>query len=695
MKKFYPLSPTAIIALFFSFFLSITSFAQEVIYYENFSGGIPDDYTIIDVDGLTVARQLDSTSIPDLPFNGSWVTQINFFDGTDTVAASSSWYDPAGASNDWLITPQISIPDTSEFFLQWRAVVGSGNFADGYEVYISTTGNTIPDFTNRVFSKDEEITQWATRLVSLADFAGEDIYIGFRNNSDDKLILLLDDIYIAEAEATVTVDPAILFTEFPDIYPIAPIGQLDTFFLSATATNLGNAPIQDTFEIDAVIFDPFPNNPIFGQSLEGPTTPFDTFEVARFEGNPAFIPVDTGLHVIGYLINSVEENAYPENDFTNEAFSNNLSFETVDVSDSVLARDDGAISTSIPQWTIPSSIFGPNHRSIGGSVFFLNKADILTSMTAFFVAEEDNIGDVLFCQIYNDSLQLIAQSESYTILAEDTAVVSGINFSFAQGRVNKQAAAEGVDLNAGAYIFALQGGTSLRVVMTDNIFLEGGTFFSSDSLAAQNAWFTTEELKPFIDSALVQQGGAPNWDERRVFALRANLAGCGSLGGELVITNDDGSSNGSVALIPSGGQAPYSYAWSDSGPRPETDSLITGLTQGRYSVTLTDAEGCASDFFATVSLGTSTLDPIDIGFTRFQAYPNPTTQALTVDMTLEGPDQVRLSLLDIQGRELVSRNFDNQLSFDTKIKTENWPSGIYLLQVQTSRGMIHKRIMVQ
>ena len=695
MKKIYPLSPLAIIALFFSLFLSLTSTAQEVIYYESFSGGIPGDYTIIDVDGLTVVSGLDSTSIQDLPFNGSWVTQTNFFDAEDTVAASSSWYDPAGVSNDWLITPQISIPDTGEYFLQWRALAASGAFPDGYEVYVSTTGNTIPDFTNLVFSKDEEITQWATRLVSLADFAGQDVYIAFRNNSDDKFILLIDDIYIADAAAVVRVDPAILFTEFPDIYATAPLGQLDTFFLSATVTNLGNASITDTFGVNAVVFDPFPDNPVFGQSLEGPVTPFDTFEVGTFVGTPAFTPIDTGLHVIGYLVNSNEEDALPENEFTNEVFANNLSFEVVEVSDTVLAREDGNISNSDPLWELPSVLFGDNQRSVWGSVFFLLNSDVLTSLTAFFVAGPDNIGDVLVGQVYNDSLQLIAQSDPYTIVAADTGVISGVNLSFAQGNVNKQAAIEGVNLTPGAYLFAMEGPELLNIIMSDNIFLDGGTYFTSDSLADEGVWFTTEDLKPFIDSIIVDQGGAPTWNDRRVYALRGNLAGCGSLGGELVIVNDDGSANGSVALIPAGGQAPYSYAWSDSGPRPETDSLITGLTQGRYSVTLTDAQGCASDFFATVSLGTSTQDPIDIGFTRFQAYPNPTSESLTVDMTLESPDQVRLSLLDIQGRELVSRSFDNKLSFDTEIRTENWPAGIYLLQVQTSRGMVHKRIMVQ
>ena len=46
--------------------------------------------------------------------------------------------------------------------------------------------------------------------------------------------------------------------------------------------------------------------------------------------------------------------------------------------------------------------------------------------------------------------------------------------------------------------------------------------------------------------------------------------------------------DGTAMAIPSGGLAPYSYAWSTT----STDSLIFGLTAGSYTVTITDANGC-------------------------------------------------------------------------------------------------------
>lgn len=53
---------------------------------------------------------------------------------------------------------------------------------------------------------------------------------------------------------------------------------------------------------------------------------------------------------------------------------------------------------------------------------------------------------------------------------------------------------------------------------------------------------------------------------------------------------DCGQGTGSVTVVPTSGTAPYTYSWNSS--PPQTGATATGLTQGDYFVTITDANSC-------------------------------------------------------------------------------------------------------
>ncbi|NJN78647.1 MAG: hypothetical protein HC803_10255, partial [Saprospiraceae bacterium] len=59
-----------------------------------------------------------------------------------------------------------------------------------------------------------------------------------------------------------------------------------------------------------------------------------------------------------------------------------------------------------------------------------------------------------------------------------------------------------------------------------------------------------------------------------------------------------GAMNGSIEIMPTGGNYPFTYAWSHSGTL--TDSIATGLASGSYSITVTDDDGCAHDTTITL-----------------------------------------------------------------------------------------------
>lgn len=205
---------------------------------ENFNAGIPATWLRYNVDGLTPASSVSFV-------NNAWVARAGTPWGTDSCAVSTSWYNPAGIANDWLVSPSFTVPANS--FLKWDEYASDAAYPDGYIVYISTTGNTPTSFTTQLYSTAAaSSTGWTTRGVSLASYSGQTVRIAFRNNSNDMFLLGIDDVsttVLSNANAAKTDSVA-----FPKIVATTTPAQV-----RAMITNQGSAPITSatlTYAVD-------------------------------------------------------------------------------------------------------------------------------------------------------------------------------------------------------------------------------------------------------------------------------------------------------------------------------------------------------------------------------------------------------------------------------------------------------------
>jgi hypothetical protein len=101
--------------------------------------------------------------------------------------------------------------------------------------------------------------------------------------------------------------------------------------------------------------------------------------------------------------------------------------------------------------------------------------------------------------------------------------------------------------------------------------------------------------------------------------------------------------DGMAVTTVSGGTAPYQYLWSD--PNAQTESLAVYLTEGMYTVWVTDANGCSiqdSVFMDILGLQTNTA-------ANMMAYPNPTNGFVNFSETL-----AKLAVFDMQGRCILT-----------------------------------------
>ncbi len=196
--------------------ITFMSVSAQATYRLDFSSGIPNDVKLYDLDGNTLSTESERFGFtPDKP----WIAVKE--PGTDNmIAASTSWYTTPGTADDWMILPAQQIDDNT--ILSWRAMAADREFADGYGVYVSTIGDHPEDFNfdGTVFYTKAEEGDWITHSVSLAEYAGQQVWIAFVNNSTDKSRLYIDDIAVGQnTEAQIDCRISNIVTSCTPLYP--------------------------------------------------------------------------------------------------------------------------------------------------------------------------------------------------------------------------------------------------------------------------------------------------------------------------------------------------------------------------------------------------------------------------------------------------------------------------------------------
>ena len=179
---------------------SLTSVTNAQYFTENFDGNGPgiSNWTLIDVDGNTPYSTMSFV-------NNAWVTidRLNYNESASNMAAAStSWYTPAGTSNDWLISPVINLTNSVAPRLKFQAKAQDPDYRDGYLLKVAPNGgNTVADFTDTLFSTNGENGDWTQRVFGLEAYNGQSIRIAWVNNSNDMFLLFVDDIVVEETPA--------------------------------------------------------------------------------------------------------------------------------------------------------------------------------------------------------------------------------------------------------------------------------------------------------------------------------------------------------------------------------------------------------------------------------------------------------------------------------------------------------------
>lgn len=186
------------------------SYDDKYLFKDNFDNGL-NNFMVYDGDQLTPAEAPVGWGFQS---NYGWWLCADDDNRADLAAASHSMYKPAGKSNDWLVIPQLYIPD-DKCCLTFDSQSYLKSKTDRLKVYIwanDNVYNTInEEITQRIKAegvlKYNEIQSpgekedilagdWAENVIDLAEFAGKNIYIAFVNDDENQSAVFIENVAV-------------------------------------------------------------------------------------------------------------------------------------------------------------------------------------------------------------------------------------------------------------------------------------------------------------------------------------------------------------------------------------------------------------------------------------------------------------------------------------------------------------------
>lgn len=188
-----------------------------------------DDATLFFDDFSSVSQSLNTfmryegdhntptTEMQNMEFdadNQPWNFSIRDDGASDYCAGSTSMYTPAGQSDDWMVIPQIEIPDeycTLTFLAQsynsskndtlkvvvWENETNINYLTDDVMAQLKAGCEVV--FNERLnpgLSDNELADDWTEYNIDLSKYAGKKIYIGFWNNNTNQSMIFVDSISV-------------------------------------------------------------------------------------------------------------------------------------------------------------------------------------------------------------------------------------------------------------------------------------------------------------------------------------------------------------------------------------------------------------------------------------------------------------------------------------------------------------------
>ncbi len=626
-------------------FIGIQNLEAQVIFSENFTSGMPSNFVLVNNDGKTPASSVSYV-------NNAWVVRDESSSNTNKVAVSTSWYNPAGTSDDWMITPQITVGTNN--MLKWRARAVDEIYPDGYQVLLSPSGDTaLSSFTVTLFNTNAENPQWTTRGVSLVPYAGQTVRIAFRNNSNDMFLLQVDDIEVSVAPQY---DAGI--TEIRN-YRYYLQGSI---VIAGTLKNYGLSTINS---ID--VHWTYDGNTVNTQSLTG-------LNVASY-----------GTHNFSHSIPLAASgsNKYPIRMWTSNINGNSDTNPTNDTSAvfpiySVSAKP--AKKTLLEEATGAWCQFCPD-----GAVKFLQVLNTNPNAIGYTVHNYDAMAND-----QTDSVNVYASGfptgyiDRFKFLNQSSVDISRTQWSLFTSNRNNMAVPFGISMthsyDARTRTVTVQLSADSKINANDRDY-RFGIVVVQDSMSGTGTGWDQENFYNTVSGHPYYQAGDPIIGYQHRHVARWWPLGVWGASGSIPSTVTDGTT--------------YSQTYSFVLPNDYDENRISivGLVQ-EFTNDLNERpilNSIQQKLDLSTSKRTATND-----FHGLQLYPNPASNVTTLAFFLPQKDIVNIQILDMTGKSVYKESIEfYQGTQEWDINTADFANGTYLVNVTTSNTTFSIKLVIR
>jgi M6 family metalloprotease-like protein len=156
---------------------------------------------------------ISGSSFPNEGYTGSFIVFNPFYEGLlqadyDVMPYNGKYCLAAFAcygayNNDWLISPAVTVESGDDISFMARSMTDSYGL-ESFRVLVSVQDSSDEEFTLISDGSEEVPVDWTSYVYSLDDYAGQKVKIAINYNSEDRFVLLLDDLRMGAAVDGVT-----------------------------------------------------------------------------------------------------------------------------------------------------------------------------------------------------------------------------------------------------------------------------------------------------------------------------------------------------------------------------------------------------------------------------------------------------------------------------------------------------------